>query len=282
MCGHLANKQGVDIVGLLQYIEDYVLIKVWEEFPQYTTGSDVDLVVFDKEEAIRSKIVSADKIVTIYSGIDLSQFEVSIDVAKKRLELGLDPHLPVVGTVGRLSKQKAPQDFVKAAFAVLRQVPQVQFLMVGDGPLRQKVEELIGGDSRIKILGYRQDVPQILQIFDVFVLSSWWEGLGRALTEAMIIGLPIVATKVNGVPELVVDGETGLLAPPRCPHLLAKKIVRLLQNPDTAKQFGKNAHRKVASSFSADLMIESISNLYQVLLEAKKVRQPILPEGMTD
>ncbi len=224
-----------------------------------------------KEEAIELKIAPADKITTIYSGIDLSQFEVSVDVAEKRLEFGLDPLFPVVGTVGRLSEQKAPQDFIRAAFEVLQQVPQVQFLMVGDGPLRQKVEKLIGRDSRIKILGYRQDVPQILQTFDIFVLSSWWEGLGRALTEAMIVGLPVVATKVNGVPELVVDGETGLLAPPQCPHLLAEKIVSLLQDPDTAKQLGKNARRKVVSSFSADLMIERISNLYQELLEAKKV-----------
>jgi glycosyltransferase involved in cell wall biosynthesis len=226
-----------------------------------------------KEEAIELRIAPADKVTTIYSGIDLSQFEVSVDAAKKRSELGLDLHLPVVGTVGRLSEQKAPQDFVKAAFGVLRKVPKVQFLMIGDGPLRQKIEKLVGGDSRIKILGYRQDVPQILQTFDIFVLSSWWEGLGRALTEAMIIGLPVVATNVNGVPELVIEGETGLLAPPQCPHLLAEKIVYLLQNPDTAKQFGQNAHYKVVSNFSADLMIERMSNLYQKLLEAEKVRE---------
>ncbi len=232
-----------------------------------------------KEEAIRLEIASTDRITTIYSGIDPSQFEISVDVSMKKLELELDPYVPVVGTVGRLSKQKAPQDFVKAAFEVLRQVPQVQFLMVGDGPLRHKVEELIGADSRIRILGYRQDVPQILHTFDVFVLSSWWEGVGRALTEAMSIGLPVVATRVNGVPELVVDGETGFLTPPQCPQVLAERIVSLLQNPNKAKQFGKNARRRVFSSFNADLMMERISSLYQELLEGKKVKQSIFPEG---
>jgi glycosyltransferase involved in cell wall biosynthesis len=246
----------------------YILL---ERFASGLSNQLISVSELLKGEAIRLKIAPADKITIIYSGIEFSQFEGSVNVVAKRLELGLNPHLPVVGTVGRLSKQKAPQDFVKAAFEVLQRVPEVQFVMVGDGPLRQKVEKLIGGDSRIKILGYRQDVPQILQTFDIFVLSSWWEGLGRALTEAMIVGLPVVATRVNGVPELVIDGETGLLAPPQCPHLLAEKIVCLLQNPDAAKQFGQNARQKVASRFNADLMIERISNLYQQLLEAKKV-----------
>lgn len=244
----------------------YILL---EKFAARFTDKLVTVSELLKEEAVRLRIAPADKMTTIYSGIDMSQLRASIDVRKKKLDLGLDPRFPVVGTIGRLSKQKAPQDFVKAALRVLQQMPNVQFIMVGDGPLRDEIEKLIGGESRIQILGYRDDVPELLQLFDVFVLSSWWEGLGRALTEAMAAGLPVVATNVNGVPELVIEGQTGFLVPPQRPQALADRIIYLLRNPDVAKQLGQNAYRKVVPAFDANFMVQRISSLYQELLDAK-------------
>lgn len=236
---------------------------------------DILIAVCDtnRAEAVSLGLAPYSKIVTIPSGIDLDHFRTTVDRASKCLALGLDPNRPIVGTVGRLSEQKAPQDFVKAAQSVLSQHPDVQFVLVGGGPLRAQVEAMIGGDTRIKVLGYRDDVPEILLIFDIFVLTSWWEGLGRALTEAMIARRPVVATAVNGVPDLVTPGETGLLSPPRDPKSLAQNIVRLLQNPTEAKQYGENGYRRVVPAFGAECMVNQIAALYARLIEEKNYRR---------
>ena len=104
--------------------------------------------------------------------------------------------------------------------------------MVGDGPLISEVQKAIGQEQRIKIYGFLDNVPEILSILDVFVMSSLWEGLGRALTEAMIMSVPVAATAVDGVPELVDHEMTGLLSAPRDPGQLAENIVWLLTHPN--------------------------------------------------
>jgi glycosyltransferase involved in cell wall biosynthesis len=171
--------------------------------------------------------------------------------------------------IGRLSPQKAPLDFVEAAKLVLKSNPTVQFILVGDGPLTTDVEAAIGTESRIKMLGYRNDVPDILRILDIFALASLWEGLGRAMTEAMLMGIPVVATAVNGIPELVTHGETGLLSPPQSPAQLAKNLVRLLDNPQEAQRMSQEAQRRVAPRFGIDQMITQIEDVYEELMTAK-------------
>lgn len=223
----------------------------------------------NKQEAIKENLAPPEKFTTIYSGIDLSRFEVNVDRNEKILSLGLSPSQPIIGTIGRLSRQKSPQDFVSAAKIVLRQKPNVQFIMVGDGPLALQVRQAIGDEQRIKLLGFRDDVPDILSILDLFVLSSLWEGLGRALTEAMIMGVPAAATAVDGVPELVTHQKTGLLSPPSDPALLAENIVWLLDNPDEAHRMGQDGKSRVVPTFSAERMVEKIEALYERLLVEK-------------
>ena len=227
----------------------------------------------NKQEAIGLGLAPSEKFTTIYSGIDLNSFRVSVDQAQKRSGLGLDPNEPVVGTVGRLSPQKAPLDFVAAAKKVLEQRPNARFIMVGDGPLSPQVHKAIGSEQRIKVLGMRDDVPEILAILDVFALSSLWEGLGRALTEAMIMGCPVAATAVNGVPELVTHGKTGLLSPPGAPMDLAQSVMWLLDHPGEARKMGQAARERVVPAFSAERMVEQIETLYEQLLVEAGVRQ---------
>jgi glycosyltransferase involved in cell wall biosynthesis len=138
--------------------------------------------------------------------------------------------------------------------------------MVGDGPLEIEVRKAIGDEKRIKLLGYRDDVPELLTIIDVFALSSLWEGLGRALTEAMILGRPVAATAVNGVPELVNHGETGLLSPPGQPLMLAENILWLLKHPVEAQNMARLARDRTWSDFDAERMVERIEALYETLL----------------
>jgi len=223
----------------------------------------------NKEQALDERIASADKMVTIHSGIDLARFQGQVDTEAKRRELGITSDWPVVGTVGRLSECNAPEVFAHAALRVLAERPNVHFVIAGDGPLRPCVEALISGVPQIRLLGYRPDIPQILPTFDVFVFPILWGRLGRALTEAMIAGLPVVASAVNGVPEIVRHGETGLLVPPDDPEAVARDVCYLLDNPDLAKRLGRNARALVVPEFSADLMVQRITTLYEELLYEK-------------
>jgi glycosyltransferase involved in cell wall biosynthesis len=230
--------------------------------------SDMVITVCEsnRQEAISARLAPAEKIATIYSGIDLSRFQSKVERVDKCRELGLDPNRPVVGTIGRLSAQKAPLDFVQAAKRVLQERPNVQFLMIGDGPLASEVIQAIGEEQRIQVLGYRDDVPELYSILDVFALSSLWEGLGRALTEAMIMGVPIAATAVNGIPELVIHKQTGLLSEPHHPAQLAENIVWLLDHPEEAGKMSQHGQAQVVATFDARQMVDNIESLYERLL----------------
>ena len=182
----------------------YILI---ERYAASLSDGLITVSELNKQEAFDINLAPPEKFTTIYSGIDLNRFKVNVERVKMCHSLGLSPHQPIIGTIGRLSTQKAPLDFVAAAKLTLQQKPDVQFIMVGDGPLAAEVRRAIGAEPRIKVFGYRDDVPEILAVLDLFVLSSLWEGLGRALTEAMIVGVPVAATAVDGVPELVHDHQ---------------------------------------------------------------------------
>ncbi len=230
--------------------------------------SDRIITVCDqnKRQAIEQKLARPDRIVTIYSGIDLDRFDVSAD----RLEIcemfELDPACPLVGFIGRLAEQKAPLDFVTAAKLVLHSRPDAQFLMAGDGPLADQVVAEIRDEPRIKCIGFYQHVPELMSVLDALAVSSLWEGLGRSVTEAMIMGVPVAATAVDGVPELVHHQRTGLLSPPRDPDALAANIVRLLEHPDEAQGMARRAKRRVVPAFGAERMLEQIDSLYRSLL----------------
>jgi len=247
----------------------YILL---ERYAASISDALITVSELNQREAIALGLASAAKFTTIYSGIDLGSFEISVNRRTKCQELGLDVDKPIVGTVGRLSPQKAPLDFVAAAKDVILRRPDVQFVMVGDGPLAGEVRKAIGDERRIQVLGFRGDVPEILSTLDVFALSSLWEGLGRALTESMIMGLPVAATAVNGVPELVTHGRTGLLSPPNAPIELAENIVWLLDHPNEARKMGQDARERVVPAFSAEGMVEQIEDLYERLLIEKGIR----------
>jgi glycosyltransferase involved in cell wall biosynthesis len=120
------------------------------------------------------------------------------------------------------------------------------------------------------VFGYRDDVPELLSVFDVFALSSLWEGLGRALTEAMILGVPAAVTAVDGVPELITHQQTGLLSPPGDPAQLANNILWLLDYPEEAERMRRAARDRVVPAFGSDRMVEQIEALYDRLLAKKK------------
>jgi glycosyltransferase involved in cell wall biosynthesis len=186
-----------------------------------------------------------------------------------RGELGIPAGAPVVGTVTRLMEQKAPLDFVAAAGRVIAARPDAHVLLVGDGPLRDRVAAAAASVPRLHLLGFRNDVPDVLAAVDVVAFSSLWEGLGRALTEAVLAGRPVVATAVNGVPDLVVDGQTGYLVPAGAPDELAARVLDVLALPDRGTAMGAAGAARVAGHFGVDEMLTGLDELYQEVLRER-------------
>ncbi|MBI3354102.1 MAG: glycosyltransferase [Nitrospirae bacterium] len=154
------------------------------------------------EKGITAGIFRSNDIELIRSGIDISEFsDVKIDKAKKKMELGVEPDKPLVGMIACFKPQKAPLDFIKAAHLVHQIMPNVRFIVAGDGELRTAMEELInslGLKDKIKLLGFRRDIPEIMKCLDVFALTSLWEGLPKVIVQALSAGIPVVATEADG------------------------------------------------------------------------------------
>ncbi len=188
-----------------------------------------------------------------------------------RHQLGIPKDALVVGSVTRLSPQKAPLDLVEAYGEIAKQYPNVWFVIVGDGQLRSEVEERLssmGIKDKTILTGIRRDIPELMIAFDVFVLSSLWEGLPRVLPQAMATGLPIISTKVDGSSEVIKSGENGFLVPSGKPKELAEKVISLLEDESLRHQMGENSLLK-ASEFDAKKMVADIDILYQQLLQEK-------------
>lgn len=171
----------------------------------------------DIDSGIRWGVFDGGHVSLIRPGIDIGLFERPLplpDCDRLRAEWGVEPDHLLVGTVACLKPQKAPHDFVEVAARVCAHLPSARFVLIGDGDLREEVEQHIRSaklEGRVKVAGWRRDVPAILHAFDVFVLTSHWEGLPQVLLEARAGGLPVVSTKTGGAAEVVVNGETGWL-----------------------------------------------------------------------
>jgi glycosyltransferase involved in cell wall biosynthesis len=187
-----------------------------------------------------------------------------------RAALKLTP--PVVGAVSRLHRQKGIVHLLAAVPEILRRRPEAKIVIVGGGPLDQEMRRLVaraGLDRHILILGERPDARDLLSLFDIFVLPSLWEGLPLVLIEAASLGKPIVASAIDGVREVLRDGETGLLVPPAKPAELAAAVVRLLEDRDLGAKLGAAARREIPPRFTLERMVGETQNLYLELAFAK-------------
>jgi glycosyltransferase involved in cell wall biosynthesis len=222
-------------------------------------------------EALALGIATPAQLAVVVSGVPTPEV-VAGDRARGRAALGLPMHARVVGTVTRLMEQKAPLDFVAAARRIVAADPGAHVVMVGDGPLRAEVEHAAADEPRIHLLGFREDVPDLLAAIDVVAFSSLWEGLGRALTEAVLVGRPVVATAVNGVPDLVVDGINGYLVPRSRPDLLAERTLEVLGLPDRGASLGAAGASRIRGRFDVTEMVAGIDGLYREVLSVPSRR----------
>lgn len=215
-------------------------------------------------EAIRRGIARPEQIRTIGPAVEARCVPVSPATRMQaRQILGLPPDVEVIGTVGRLDFQKAPEVLIEALARMSRSAVLV---WAGDGPLmdeaRRQVERMRLGD-RVLLLGNRTDVPDILPAFDVFAMSSRYEGLPCVIVEAQACGIPVVATAVNAVPDVVVPGESGLLVPPGRADLLASAIDFALANPHSAASWAQAARTRLGSRYTASTLGTVLSEVYR-------------------
>jgi glycosyltransferase involved in cell wall biosynthesis len=222
-------------------------------------------------EAVEQRIAPPGRVTVVPSAVDLEQIPTVTDPFV-RAELGIPAGAPVVGTVGRIVAQKAPLDFVRMCAHIHRQRPDVRFVMVGDADLEaasleaatHREAERLG--VPILFTGFRTDAPRIASAFDVYVVPSRYEGLGRAVTEALASARPVVATAVNGVPDLVEPGVTGLLAAPGDPEALARNALWLLDHPGEATRMARQGRDRVRTHFGPQLMCRELDRIYADLL----------------
>jgi len=211
----------------------------------------------------------------VLQGIELEEVQAQrAERAAVRAELGLDPDALVVGTVANLRAQKAYPDLLAAAVDVLRSQPDTRFVAAGQGPLEAEIRALharLGLGDRFLILGHRPDAIRVMAACDVFVLASHWEGLGVAVMEALALGLPVVATAVGGVPEVVEDGREGLLVPPNRPTQLANAILTLLTETETRQRMAAAAAQRGAQ-LSIDTAVRRTEAMYHELALASPGR----------
>ena len=219
-------------------------------------------------QAISLRIAPAERIRTIASAIELDILPASPgNRAAARHLMRLPEDVQVVGAVGRLAPQKAPQDLVAAIEAMGRS--NVYCVWVGDGPLRQEVTRLIERrnlTNRFLLLGERHDVAALLPGFDVFALASHYEGLPCSVVEAMTCGIPVVATAVNAVPEVVVPGRTGLLVPANAPMLLGRALAYLLDHPAEGSRMSLAARAQLGDRFDPKVLGRDLAETYELAL----------------
>ena len=231
-------------------------------------------------DAIRKVLVEdhripGDKVVRIYNGVELEAFRPgSQNGSQLKRELGFDPEAPVVGTIGRLVYQKAQDVFLQAASLVVQAVPDAQFLIVGEGPLRPRLERMKEdlGLHTCRFAGFRPDIPNMLSIMDVFTLPSILEGLPRVLIEALALARPVVATSIDGVTEIAQHGVTALLVPPGEPDPVADGIISLLKDQGLANRLGEAGRKLAEERFSLSRTVEEVDRFYTTLLQKKGIR----------
>jgi glycosyltransferase involved in cell wall biosynthesis len=231
--------------------------------------TDVVVTVCDaaRRDAIGRGIVPADKAVVVPNGIRVETFQpVSRDMRERLLGLlELPNSTRVIGTVGRLNWAKDQLNLIRAFGQVHRQRADTALVLIGDGELRADLQQAAlaeGVADRVRFLGDRNDVPELLQGLDMFVLSSLSEGYSMALLEACAVGLPMVATDVGGNGEIVRDGVTGRLVPARDPTALADAMLTLLQEPEQAAAWGHEARVWVEQHGSLEAMADRYAALY--------------------
>jgi len=224
-----------------------------------------------RDALIRFEKINPNKISVIPNGISLDSFKPmhSEAIQKKRSEIGVKKDDYIIGCVGRLALVKDQANLIQAFSLVCDKIPQAKLVIVGDGPLKSSLKlkvENLALEEKVIFLGEREDIPELLNVFDLFVLPSKNEGISLTLLEAMATNKPVIATAVGGNKEIIDNGRDGCLVPANFPQGLAREILYLHDNPQKAKTMVSLAYAKVCNRYSSIKMAEEYQKIYEAAL----------------
>ena len=262
LAGRLAGRGKVVVSRRVDFVPKTHAINRWK----YAQPDRIVAISGRIAEVMRSIGVPESRLATVHSGVDTARFDVE---PLPREELGIPEDAPLLGNVAALVGHKDHATLIAAIPAVLDALPNLHLVVAGEGALRDAIEdqiERLNVGHAVHLLGFRRDVPQLLQTLDAFVLSSKEEGLGTSVLDAMTCGVPVVATAGGGILEMVKDGETGRLVEIRDPESLAAAIIRAFQEPRETRAMAAKARALVDECFSVVRMVEGNLRVYEELL----------------
>lgn len=242
-----------------------------ERLPAWLSTKIICVSEYDRQLALRYRVVSPEKLTVIPNGLEPEPFRTPTEKRALRAQLGASDVVGIVTMVGRLAPPKDFETLITAWEGL--HAPGWQLWIVGEGPQRSRLEELVrtkGLREQIVFLGERHDVPKILKASDIFVLTSRWEGMPLTIIEAMLAGLPVVATRVGGAPELIEENVTGILVPPKDPITLRRALSRLLSDGELRNRLGTMGQRRALERFTVERMITQLKALYRALEPAER------------
>ena len=272
--GWAANRARVPIRIVSRRV-DFPLKKNPFSRNKYTKNVDAIIAISEGVKDVLVKGGIAPEVIEVIpSGIDFSPFDEVTSKDFLRQEFGFGPDDFLVGIVAALEDHKGHRYLIEAARILKERTPAIKFVIVGKGSLEMELDRQahdLDVDDLVYFLGFRDDVPRVLASLDLFVLSSYLEGLGSSIMDAMASRLPVVATQVGGIPEIVVNLETGFLVPPRSPQALAEAIFRIYEDKGLARRLGERGHEIVHERFSAEAMARRIIDVYERIASRKGV-----------
>jgi glycosyltransferase involved in cell wall biosynthesis len=276
----LARLSGVPVI--ISSRRDLAFDRTSKEFYGYKLLNryvDRILCVSEKvrEFVMREENIEAQRCAVIHNGIETANFARHIDPQRERLELGIGPHVRVVGMLANFNPIKGHQFFLEACPRILRSAPDTVFVLAGLGPtetaMRRKAGEL-GVEARVRFVGHNEDISKILSVMDILVAPSLSEGFSNTILEAMYMEKAVIATRVGGNPEVVIEGETGILIEPGRSHEIADAVIRLLCDQSQILRLGNNARALIERRFLIQHMVDRTECLYRTLLWAKGLAVP--------
>lgn len=219
---------------------------------------------------MKQRGIPAGKVTVIENGVSLERFRIG-NKDEMRKTFGFNSNEKVIGTVASLTPEKGHSYLMDAAREVIQKHPEARFLIVGDGPQRQSLEETtdrLGLSGKVIFTGSRRDIPEILSLLDAFVLPSLKEGLPIALLEAMAAMVPVIATKVGAVPKLIEDGMSGILIPPKDSQAISNAIMEVLSDKQSSLKMARKGFERVRDNYSSKQMAEKYMAIYKELMAA--------------
>ncbi len=229
----------------------------------------------NRDNLIHYEKINRHKLTVISNGIDKAQFNLSIDVDRLKMQLDLAKFDFLIGTVSVLREEKGLRFLIAASTAVLQKYPQTGFIIVGGGPLREQLENRckeLDVHPNFRFLGSRKDIPDLLKLFDIYVLPSLWEGLPVSLLEAMASRKCILASEVGGIPLAVRNGKDGVLIPPQNESLLADNLLTLRENASLRSQYAQSAYQRFEENFTVGGMVNKYQQIYMEAIDQKLSR----------